>query len=181
MANNYSFLNKIVPSLESLNKYELEVFSPFEFIRKKTSWTLDVSYMFHPRHHLLLRLRLCDLPDRFLKERKHLMFKTNVINILIREEVCEDHIAQSLVFRCICVFLIYELNMVFDILNFIIISTTDVKKITQEIYIKFLIVIISTHSLFPLNWSNSLYLLRSFILFLFVIMFHRSFYADDIL
>jgi hypothetical protein len=26
------------------------------------------------------------------------MFKTNVINILIREEVCEDHIAQSLVF-----------------------------------------------------------------------------------
>ena len=98
MANNYSFLNKIVPSLESLNKYELEVFSPFEFIRKKTSWTLDVSYMFHPRHHLLLRLRLCDLPDRFLKERKHLMFKTNVINILIREEVCEDHIAQSLVF-----------------------------------------------------------------------------------
>ena len=71
--------------------------------------------------------------------------------------------------------------MVFDILNFIIISTIDVKKITQEIYIKFLIVIISTHSLFPLNWSNSLYLLRSFILFLFVIMFHRSFYADDIL
>ena len=67
---------------------------------KKKSWTLDASYMFHPRHHLLLRLRLCAFPDRFLKERKHLMFKfkTKVINILTREEVCEYCVAQSLVF-----------------------------------------------------------------------------------
>ena len=78
-------------------------------------------------------------------------------------------------------YLFILLILFIDILNVILINTTDVRKITQEIYVILIIVIISTHSLFLLNRFNFLYLRRSFILFLFAIVFHSSYYADGIL
>jgi hypothetical protein len=78
-------------------------------------------------------------------------------------------------------YLFILLILFIDILNVILINTTDVRKITQEIYVILIIVIISTHSLFLLNRFNFLYLRRSFILFLFVFVFHMSYCADDIL
>ena len=87
----------------------------------------------------------------------------------------------TMILLCFEVFLRYDEILFIDILYVIIINTTDVRKTTQEIYVIFIIVIISTHSLFLLNWSNFLYLRRSFILFLFAIVFHRSYYADAIL
>lgn len=37
--------------------------------------------MFHPRYHLLLRLRLCALPDRSLKERKK-NYENNILKAI---------------------------------------------------------------------------------------------------
>ena len=46
--------------------------------KMKTSWTLDVSYTFHPRHHVLLRLRLVcssrSIPKRKKKSHENQMF-----------------------------------------------------------------------------------------------------------